>query len=201
MYHTARYDLETGKCLNPPYEDVNSRFQTAFYAYYPDKHALLQEIQIRTLAGLRDVRVAAFRRADSLPSAQAKAAIAAVVRFAAQHPEESEWLVGELREEHHAQDVEQAAQVDAGPEQPGLAALLEVAYGHFHHAEALTIRQHRQVPVHIAVDRQVLEHLAPEDAQGAVQVVEVGPDEAPHDPVEGIGLQAVEPGVDPRLTP
>jgi len=32
---TARFDLKTGKCLNRPYEGVNSRFHTAFYAYYP----------------------------------------------------------------------------------------------------------------------------------------------------------------------
>ncbi len=32
---TARYDLKTGKCLNRPYEGVNSRFHTAFYPYYP----------------------------------------------------------------------------------------------------------------------------------------------------------------------
>ena len=36
VYETARYDLETGKCLNEPYEDVDSRFHTAFYPYYPD---------------------------------------------------------------------------------------------------------------------------------------------------------------------
>lgn len=32
---TARYDLQTGKCLNQPYEGVSSQFQTAFYPYYP----------------------------------------------------------------------------------------------------------------------------------------------------------------------
>lgn len=35
VYQTARYDLATGKCLNQPFEGVNSRFQTAFYAYFP----------------------------------------------------------------------------------------------------------------------------------------------------------------------
>ena len=35
VYEIARYDLETGKCLNEPYQNVNSRFHTAFYAYYP----------------------------------------------------------------------------------------------------------------------------------------------------------------------
>ena len=34
-YETAAYDLETGRCLNEPYEGVNSRFHTAFYPYYP----------------------------------------------------------------------------------------------------------------------------------------------------------------------
>lgn len=35
VYHTARYDLKTGRCRNEPHHDVNSRFQTAFYPYYP----------------------------------------------------------------------------------------------------------------------------------------------------------------------
>jgi len=35
IYRTARYDLRTGKCLNPPEETVGSRYPTAFYAYYP----------------------------------------------------------------------------------------------------------------------------------------------------------------------
>jgi outer membrane protein assembly factor BamB len=36
IYDVARYDLRTGACRNVPHEGVNSRFQTAFYAYYPD---------------------------------------------------------------------------------------------------------------------------------------------------------------------
>ncbi|MHC4540937.1 MAG: outer membrane protein assembly factor BamB family protein, partial [Planctomycetota bacterium] len=36
VYQMARYDLETGKCLNTPHEGLNSRFHTAFYAYYPE---------------------------------------------------------------------------------------------------------------------------------------------------------------------
>ncbi len=68
-----------------------------FYVYYPDKYALLQEVQIRTLAGLRDVRVAALRRADEMPRAQAEAAIAAVVRFAARHPEAYRVTLGRER--------------------------------------------------------------------------------------------------------
>jgi outer membrane protein assembly factor BamB len=35
VYETARYNLKTGQCLNAPYEGVNARTQTAFYAYYP----------------------------------------------------------------------------------------------------------------------------------------------------------------------
>ncbi len=35
VYGVARYDLATGKCLNPPHELVNARFATAFYPYYP----------------------------------------------------------------------------------------------------------------------------------------------------------------------
>ena len=34
-YEFARYDLKSGKCLNQPHDKPNSRFHTAFYAYYP----------------------------------------------------------------------------------------------------------------------------------------------------------------------
>jgi len=34
-YETARYDLKTGDCLNPPNDAPRSGFHTAFYAYYP----------------------------------------------------------------------------------------------------------------------------------------------------------------------
>lgn len=68
-----------------------------FYAHYEDKHALLQEIQIRTLTGLRDVRIAAVKRADATPEAQARAAIMAVVRFAARHPQAYRVTLGRER--------------------------------------------------------------------------------------------------------
>ena len=32
----ARYELATGKCLNPPHDHPNSMFPTAFYGYFPD---------------------------------------------------------------------------------------------------------------------------------------------------------------------
>lgn len=35
-YEFARYDINSGKCLNQPYDQPNSRFHTAFYAYYPE---------------------------------------------------------------------------------------------------------------------------------------------------------------------
>lgn len=68
-----------------------------FYAHYPDKHALLQEIQIRTLEGLRDVRVAAVRRSDGDAETQARAAIAAVVAFASRHPQAYRVTLGRER--------------------------------------------------------------------------------------------------------
>jgi outer membrane protein assembly factor BamB len=36
IYQTARYDLASGRCLNEPYHRPDSRFQTAFEAYYPE---------------------------------------------------------------------------------------------------------------------------------------------------------------------
>lgn len=35
-YLHARYDLQTGECLNEPRHEVTSPFQTAFYPYYPE---------------------------------------------------------------------------------------------------------------------------------------------------------------------
>jgi outer membrane protein assembly factor BamB len=35
-YETARYDLQTGKCLNPPRDVPTSQFHTAFYPYFPE---------------------------------------------------------------------------------------------------------------------------------------------------------------------
>ncbi len=35
-YETARYDLKTGRCLNPPNHAVASEFRTAFSPYYPE---------------------------------------------------------------------------------------------------------------------------------------------------------------------
>jgi AcrR family transcriptional regulator len=58
-----------------------------FYAHFDDKYALLQEIQIRTLEGLRDARLAAVRAARPTPEAQVTAAIRAVLEFAQRHPE------------------------------------------------------------------------------------------------------------------
>ena len=36
VYETARYDLESLKCLNTPKAQVTSQFRTAFYPYYPE---------------------------------------------------------------------------------------------------------------------------------------------------------------------
>ncbi len=36
VYETARYDLDTLRCLNTPQQQVDSQYRTAFYPYYPD---------------------------------------------------------------------------------------------------------------------------------------------------------------------
>ena len=36
VHPTARYDLQTGQCLNPAEDNVTAHAATAFYAYYPD---------------------------------------------------------------------------------------------------------------------------------------------------------------------
>ena len=60
-----------------------------FYAHFPDKYALLRELQARTLAGIRAARLEALRAAGSEapPFEQVRSSIAAVLRFAMAHPE------------------------------------------------------------------------------------------------------------------
>jgi len=58
-----------------------------FYAHFPDKHALLREIQLRTLAGIRAARVASLAEATAEPADQVRRSTAAVVDFARLHPE------------------------------------------------------------------------------------------------------------------
>lgn len=58
-----------------------------FYQYFPDKYALLREIEMRTLAGLRSARLAAIGRAGSDPFEQVRRSIEAVVEFARAHAE------------------------------------------------------------------------------------------------------------------
>jgi AcrR family transcriptional regulator len=56
-----------------------------FYTHFPDKHALLREIQNRTVAALRAARVEATRGAGTDPEAQVRASAGAAVTFAESH--------------------------------------------------------------------------------------------------------------------
>lgn len=59
-----------------------------FYRHFDDKHALLRQIELRTLAGLRGARLAAIREVSPTDSAsQVRPAVEAAVLFADQHPE------------------------------------------------------------------------------------------------------------------
>lgn len=58
-----------------------------FYNHFPNKHALLREIQARTLASLRAARVAALRGVGAAPGVQVRAAARAALEFARDHPE------------------------------------------------------------------------------------------------------------------
>ena len=58
-----------------------------FYNYFADKHALLREIEMRTLAGLRQARVAAIQQASAHPEDQVRRSVEAAVHFAEQHSE------------------------------------------------------------------------------------------------------------------
>ena len=58
-----------------------------FYTHFPDKHALLREIQIRTVSGLRAARVDALRGAGVRPVDQVRASVCAAIDFASGHAE------------------------------------------------------------------------------------------------------------------
>jgi len=58
-----------------------------FYLYFANKYALLREIQLRTLAGLREARRAADSAAGPALEARVRAAVTAAVEFARTHPE------------------------------------------------------------------------------------------------------------------
>ncbi len=58
-----------------------------FYNHFPDKHALLREIQIRTVSGLRAARVEALRGAGVRPVDQVRASVGAAIDFASDHAE------------------------------------------------------------------------------------------------------------------
>ncbi len=58
-----------------------------FYTHFADKHALLREIELRTLTGLRQVRIEALSEAGPDPSDQVRRAVEAAVDFAELHPE------------------------------------------------------------------------------------------------------------------
>lgn len=58
-----------------------------FYSHFADKYALLREIELRTLSGLRQARLRAIGRASTDPIDRVRRSVEAVVRFAEQHPE------------------------------------------------------------------------------------------------------------------
>jgi AcrR family transcriptional regulator len=58
-----------------------------FYTHFSDKYAVLREIELRTLGGLRDARIAALGAGGGEPAAQVRHAVKAAVHFAEQHPE------------------------------------------------------------------------------------------------------------------
>jgi AcrR family transcriptional regulator len=58
-----------------------------FYLHFANKYALLKELQLRTLDGLRGARQAAIAAAGSALEDQVRASVEAAVAFAAEHPE------------------------------------------------------------------------------------------------------------------
>jgi len=58
-----------------------------FYSHFSDKYALLRELELRTLAGLRQARVAAIGHARADSTDQVRGTVEAAVLFAEHHPE------------------------------------------------------------------------------------------------------------------
>jgi AcrR family transcriptional regulator len=58
-----------------------------FYSHFTDKHALLREIELRTLSGLRQARLRAIGQSNTDLTDQVRRAIEAAVLFAERHPE------------------------------------------------------------------------------------------------------------------
>lgn len=82
-----------------------------FYAHFPDKHALLREIQLRTLAAIRIARLDALTDPEGDPVAQVRGSIEAVVCFAGQHPEAYRVTFGRERTgaSHHGPVVSESS--------------------------------------------------------------------------------------------
>lgn len=68
-----------------------------FYLHYANKYALLRELQLRTLAGLRTARQRAISGAGRILSDQIRASVAAAVEFARDHPEAYRVCLGRER--------------------------------------------------------------------------------------------------------
>lgn len=68
-----------------------------FYLHYANKYALLRELQLRTLAGLRTARQAAITAAGRILADQVRASVAAAVEFARDHPEAYRVCLGRER--------------------------------------------------------------------------------------------------------
>jgi AcrR family transcriptional regulator len=58
-----------------------------FYSHFADKYALLQALQMRTLAGIRSARIGALSKAGAQPLEQVRQSVEAVAHFAQTHPE------------------------------------------------------------------------------------------------------------------
>ena len=68
-----------------------------FYLHYANKYALLRELQLRTLAGLRSARQVAIAGAGRILADQIRASVAAAVEFARDHPEAYRVCLGRER--------------------------------------------------------------------------------------------------------
>src|SRR5690606_36656659 len=119
-------------------------------------------------------------------------------RRAADHAEEAQRLLREERQEEHREEIEQAMHVLAQPITAAEVVLRRLRDLHFPHGEALLSGEHRQEPMLIAVDRELLRDTSSHDADAAAEVVERLPCDRAKQPVEGAPAQRLEATSAPR---
>src|SRR5690606_9370356 len=115
-----------------------------------------------------------------------------------EHAEEAKRLLRESREEEHGEEIEQTVHVLAETITAAELVLSRLRNLDLAHGEALLGREHRQEPVLVAVDRDLLRDAPPHDANVAAEVVEGLPRDRAQQAVKSAPAKRLETGAAPR---